>query len=461
MTVRWRPKARHRRRRISVAEGDTTSRRRRMTRLALACVAAAIVVLAVGAAVLPARGEVPADLGVYSGRAIATPIGVVSRVPAETAGGVLYSEARLEIGKTRAIAAGATLGELGEAFLVTTVKGYTNPALVNAQYPPSNVYPPEARFQQSVRSGGSSVFDLHAVANDQPSAAADAIGGSGGMTGVLRIGGGTSRTRTEVKKDGTVLTTAVSSIQDVVFGPELAPILTIGTMTSTASVEVPFGGKPKSSLNVQMTGAQVAGTPVTITQDGINILSAGAVPASSLLQVNQYLAQLDQYGLSVRAVPVDKHETDTEGTVSGAALQFRTIAPASLALPTDIGKDETFLLGQVIANAAGRKRQPFEGGTLAPSTEVSGLTTSADLPLATEPVSGVPDLAAPAPLPAALGGEASPLSSTDAGAPAFQLPRRSRNVVSDSVLDGYRFIILTAVVAAAAYLLRNRTRLSE
>ncbi len=433
-----------------------------MRRIAFAIAAVAVVGIAIGVVVLPAAGEAPAELSVYSGRGIATPIGVVSRVPAESAGGVLYSESRLDIGKTRAIAAGATIGELGEAFLITTVSGYTNPTLINAQYPPSNVYPPEARFQQSVRSGGSSVADLHAIANDQPSAAADAIGGNGGMAGVLRMGGGTSRTRSEVKSDGTVLTTAVSTIHDVVIGPELAPILTIGTMTSTASVEVPFGGKPKSNLTVQMTGAQVAGTPVTITQDGINILNAGAVPASSILQVNQYLAQLDQYGLAVRAVPVDKQETDTEGTISGAALQFRTIAPPSLALPTDIGKDETFLLGQVIANAAGRKRQPFEAESVAAPTDVAGTTVSQDVPVAAaEPVTAVPDLAAPAPLPAALGGSPSTSPAPAGNGPAFQLPARSRNVVSDSVLNGYRFIILTAVVAAAVYLLRNRTRLTD
>jgi hypothetical protein len=34
-------------------------------------------------------------------------------------------------------------------------------------------------------------------------------------------------------------------------------------------------------------------------------------------------------------------------------------------------------------------------------------------------------------------------------------------VVADRVLSGYRFIILVAVVAAAVYMLRNKTRLTE
>jgi len=436
--------------------------RRRRTVVALAAGIVGLLVLALGSALVPARGDVRSDLSVYAGRGIASPIGVVSRVPAETAGGVIYTESRLEIGKTRAIAAGATLGELGEAFLATTLAGYANPSLVNAQYPPSSVYPSDAKFAYGVSAGGAGFIDLHAVADASPQAKADAVGGGGGASGLLHIGGGESHTNSRVKDDGTVVTTAVSSVHNIVLGPELAPLLTIGTMTSSASVEVPFGGKPKTSLTVQMGGAMVAGTPVTITQDGITIANSAAVPASSVQQVNAYLAQLDQYGLSVRAVPVDKQVTDTEGTVSGAALQFRYTVPSSIALPTDIGKDETFLLGEVIANAAGRPRQPLSLSS--PAADVSGATASAQETFGAEPVATTPELSAPAEQPALLGGSGptSAAPSTGAGGPPpFQLGPRSRNVVADRVLSGYRFIILVAVVAAAVYMLRNKTRLPE
>jgi len=421
--------------------------------------AVAIVILAIGSAVVPARGDAPSNLSVYSGRGIASPIGVVSRVPAESAGGVIYSEARLDIGKTRAIAAGETIGELGEAFLATTLQQYSNPALVNAQYPPSDVYPSEAKFGNGVSAGGADLLDIHAVADATPSATADAIGGGGGVAGLFHIGGGTSHADSRVESDGTVVTTSFSSIHDVLIGPQIAPILTIGTMTSKASVRVPFGGKPQTSLTVQISGALVAGAPVTITQDGITLANSAAVPASTVLQVNQYLAQLDQYGLAIRAVPVDKEVTDTEGTVSGAALQFRYIVPPSLSLPTDIGKDETILLGQVIANATGRKREPF--AATAPPVEVSPetISSSPDTGLSTEPVAATPDLTAPASQPAALGGPTAAAAPT--GPAPFTLPPRARNVVADRVLDGYRLIILAAVIAAAVYLLRNRTRLQD
>ena len=430
--------------------------------LALAGGTLALLVLALGSALVPAHGDVRPDLGVYSGRGIASAIGVVSRVPAETAGGIIYSESRLDIGKTRAIAAGATLGELGEAFLQTSVGGYTNPSLVTAQYPPSNVYKSDASFGPGVSNAGQSVIDIHAVADGTPSAKANAIGGAGSIPGALRIGGGTSKTQSYVKDDGTVITTAVASVHDISVGNPLAPILSIGNMTSTATVEVPFGGKPKTDLTVQITGALVSGAPVTITDQGITVANSVVVPAAIVQQVNAGLAQLDQYGISLRTVPVDKEVTDTEGSVSGAALQFRYTVPSQVALPTDIGKDETVLLGEVIANATGRPRQPVDLGA-APATDVSGTTaTSTDAGLGSDVASATPELSAPAQQPAVLGGYGTggPASPSTGVAP-FQLPKRIKNVVADRMLSGYRFIILVAVVAAAVYLLRNKTRLPE
>ena len=424
--------------------------------------ALALVILALGSAMVPARGDAPDTLSVYAGRGIATPIGVVSRVPAESAGGIIYSESDLEIGKTRAVAAGETTGDLAEAFLVTSVPGYSNPTQVHAQYPPSSIYPSDATFSNSLSNAGQSLLDIHATADGSPSAKANAIGGAGGIPGALHIGGGTSKTQSYVKADGTVVTTAVSSVQDVTVGNELAPLLTIGTMTSTASVEVPFGGKPKTSLTVQMTGALLSGVPITLTDQGITIANSAAVPASSVQQVNQSLAQLAQYGLSIRAVPVDKEVTDTEGTVSGAALQLQYIVPAQIALPTDIGKNETLLLGEVLANADGRPRVPLALGATPPAA-VGATTFSSDNSLGGEPAASTPELVAPAPQPALLGGPTTaPAATSSAGGPApFQLPPRTRNTVADRVLSGYRFIILVAVLAAAVYLLRNRTRLPE
>src|SRR5207237_5574423 len=135
---------------------------------------------------------------------------------------------RLEIGKTRAIAAGMTLGELAEAFLITSIQGYTNPTLVNAQYPPSNVYKSDQSFSNGVSSGGQSVIDIHAVADGSPSAKANAIGGAGAVPGALHIGGGTSRSQGLVKDGGTGVPSAGPSVDDVTTGRAPAPCVTSG-----------------------------------------------------------------------------------------------------------------------------------------------------------------------------------------------------------------------------------------
>jgi hypothetical protein len=419
--------------------------------------AAAIVVTALALGLPSAHGDATSLLSVYSGRGIATPVGVVSRVPAESAGGVIYAESRLDIGKTRAIAAGQTTGELAEAFFATTLNGYANPTLVNAQYPPSNVYPAEATSVNSVSAGGGTLSRYHALADNKPSATAEAVGGAGDIPDVLHIGGGTSSANSEVRDDGTVVTTVRSSVHDIVIGPHLAPLVTIGTMSSSASVTVPVGGKPVTRLNVQMTGVLANGVPVTITQDGLTLATAAALPASSVLSLNQTLAMLDAQGIAVRAVPVQKAVTDTGASVSGAALQIRTVVPSQLALPTDIGKDETFLLGEVSANATGRRRQALAGGGVPSLEPPIGAASDTSLGSGLSASGGVLGSTVAAP---AAGG------STVAGAAApdvapFKLTKRTRNLAAERVLDGYRLFLVAAVIAAVAFLIRNRTRLPE
>jgi antitoxin (DNA-binding transcriptional repressor) of toxin-antitoxin stability system len=406
--------------------------------LALPLLGSAIAIAMFG----PAGGEAPSSLGVYSGRAIATPIGVDSRVPAESAGGVIYSEARLEIGKARATAAGQTTGELAETFLATEVSGYSNPVLVTAQYPPSAVYKSEATSPTGVGSGGTAAGYLHAVADAMPSATGEAEGGAGGVPGVFGIGSGSSRTRSEVRADGTVVTTAVSKVHDVRIGPDLAPLFTIGAMTATATVSIPLGGTPKTNLVVEISGALVAGVPVTITQNGITVANSVPVPATAVTSVNQALAQLGALGISVRGVPVDKQATDSQATVSGAALAIGYVLPAAAQLPTDIGKNETVLLGQVSANATGRKRVPLH-------LDVAALGATDSLPSVG---SGLPAETSQALAPSV---SSSPRAAVSGPEP-FRLPAHSRNIAVERLVAGYKIFVLTALVAAAAYALRSR-----
>jgi len=430
--------------------------RRRGTGWKIAGAGAAAVVVALAVALPSASGDPTSALSVYSGRGIATPVGIVSRVPAESAGGIIYTESRLDIGKTRAIAAAETAGELAEAFLATTLNGYANPSLVNAQYPPSDVYPAEATSVNSVSEGGATISRYHAKASDQPSAHAEAVGGAGDIPNLLHIGGGESHSYSEVREDGSVVTNVASAVHDVRIGPDLSPLVTIGTMSSTAQVVVPIGGKPVMSFNLQITGALAQGVPVTITQDGLTISTAAAVPASSVLSLNQTLAMLDAQGIAIRAVPVQKDATATSASVTGAALSLQTIVPPSLALPTDIGKNETLLLGEVSANATGRKRQALTEGEL-PSLEVpAGSSADSSLSTGLSPSGGVLGSSLTAPSgPVA----ASPVAG--GGETPFVLPKRNHNVAAERVLDGYRLFLVAALIAAIAFLVRSRTRLPE
>lgn len=419
-----------------------------------AAAAAAVVGLAV--ALPSASGDPTSALSVYSGRGIATPVGIVSRVPAESAGGVIYTESRLDIGKTRAIAAAETAGELAEAFLATTLNGYANPTLVNAQYPPSEVYPPEATSVNSISEGGATVSRYHAKADNQPSAHAEAVGGAGDIPNVLHIGGGESHSYSLVREDGSVVTNVASAVHDVRIGPDLAPLVTIGTMSSTAQVMVPLGGKPVTSFTLQITGALAQGVPVTITQDGLTISSAAAVPASSVLSLNQTLAMLDAQGIVLRAVPVQKDATATSASINGAALQLQTIAPPSLSLPTDIGRNETLLLGEVSANATGRKRQALTEGELPSLATPAGVASDSSLSNGLSPSGGVLGTSLTAP---STGGVA--VSAPLAGEAPFVLPKRNRNVAAEKVLVGYRLFLVAALIAALAFLVRSRTRLPD
>jgi hypothetical protein len=416
---------------------------------------AGVILLAGAFAVVPAGGDAGTDLSVYAGQAIASPLGLITRVPAESAGGVIYAESDLELGKARSLAAGVTPGNLAEAFLATTLAGYVNPSMVTAQYPRSNVFPSDATAPLTLNGGGANVAHFHAVADATPSTTADASGGLGQIPNVLRIGGGTSHTHSEVRADGTVITTAVSTLQDVRIGAQLASLLNIGTMTSTAEVQVPLGAKPKASVTVQMSGVLLGGVPVTITQDGINLAGSVPLPATAVAVLNQSLAQLAAQGIRLQAVPVTKTATDTDATASGAALEIGYRVPTQVQLPTDIGKDETVLLGQVSAQATGRKRQPLSLGeipALTPQTpNLASGAVSSDLSLAP----------AASPVAAAPGALSSSPASAAPGAAPFRLQRRVRNTAAAKVLAGYGIIILAALMAIAAYAVSSRTRLTE
>jgi hypothetical protein len=294
------------------------------------------------------------------------------------------------------------------------------------------------------------------------------------MTNVLHVGGVTSQSTSHVDANGTVVTTATSSLSDVRI-PENLPIISISNMKSTATVTVPLGGKPQETVQVSTAGALIAGVPVSITQDGISLAGRLAVPAVGITAINAALASLNKLGIDLAVVPVTHQSTDIGASVSGAALRIGYQVPSTIPLPTSIGSNETVLLGQVAATATGRKRVPLDLGGL-PGGDVSA-TPDLALPSASTTNVAPPPTGAAEPMTAGLstslaGNGAGAGSPAVAAAPLtqsplavadspFQLPKRVKNAAAGKFLAGYRMFIIVAVLGVAAFLIRRQTRLAS
>jgi hypothetical protein len=417
-----------------------------------------------------AHADPPDSLAVYDAQSSATPIGVISRVPAETDGGFVYASSLVELGKSQATAAGETLGPLGDAFVTTSVPGFSNPTYVEAQYPPSPVFPAQASGTTSINSGPVSAVSFQAQADNEPSATATATGGAGGATGVISLGGSESHSTSDVLSDGTVETTATSSVSNIGIGPAGAPLLTIASMTSTATVKIPLSGTPTKTLQVELGGTLLAGVPVSITDAGISLAGNLAVPATSITTVDAALSQLEANGVTIQSVPTTSSSGPGTATIGGGALEIGYAAPTSLlaTLPTDIGSNETIILGQVDATAAARIRQPLNLGT--PATLPPAASTPPQAVTPAQPLAGLgltptaPTQTAAAPLPATITPVAPAAAPQHATAPKvslFTLPRRTENAAAAKFLLDYTFFIVAAVAAGLAVFACTRTRLAD
>lgn len=432
--------------------------RRAAGRLALL----AVVVAAASPLAGSAGAVAPSTLGVFAAESIGSPLGIVSRVPAESPGGLVLSGSSVQLGKSQAQAAGATLGPLGDAFLITSAPGgllKSIPAKVTAQDPPSETSPREASFEQGQTAGPVKGAVLRASASGEPRATGEASGSALDAV-VVRAGASTSRSESTVLQDGTVTTTARTDVQDVSIGPAGVPPLTFTSVSSVASVTIPLGGKPVTALSVKATGAQLAGVPVTIGEDGVKVAGNVAVPPSSIATVNDALKALAAQGVALAAVPTVREESAQGAAIRGAALRIRyTVREGGVPRPSDVGTDEELLLGSVSASATARPRVPL--GSISTDLPVSsdapvpeaGFTGSSGITLP-DPAGGAASgdpLAGGAVPPAAVAGEAAPLAP-EAAAPGFSLPTRVSTAAVDQLVASYRMFLLAALLGIGALL---------
>jgi hypothetical protein len=440
---------------------------RKHAALVLAAVAAAVVVPASASV----RAAPPPSLAVFQASSTGTPVGIVSRVPAESPGGMLLASSEVRLGKAMGKAAALTLGPLGDTFLVTSqpVPLFDSvPGVIVAQTPPSQNAPEDNAFEGEVDAGPVTGTRLRATSSDAPEAEGSAEGAALDAM-VLRAGSSTSDSRSGVDADGTVWSLATATTQDVEVGPPGAPaVLRVGSVTSRASVTVPPGGPAETTLSVHVSGALLAGVPVTFDDKGVSVAGNVAVPPSSITTVNNALEELAQHGITLVGVPTEKSGDGEGAATSGAALAVRYVVPQEAPRPTDIGTDQTFLLGSVAASATARERQELALPELL-SDGPSG-ATSAEGDVGTAGTAGDPafsDVDSEAALGVSSGtpaaaqpvAEEEPVAAeTGPGQTEFLLPARASTDLPDQVLSSYRMFVLAAVAALVGLRLTRRTR---
>ena len=430
--------------------------------------------LAAGLAVMPVEGRVSAEVQVIDSNASGAAIGLTSRVPADSPGGLMYTATAITLDKATAKAAGFTPGDLAEGFLSSSSEQYRNPTLITAQYPPTPAFPAEARGGTD---GG--VATLHAAATDQPSATAEAEGGRAGDGATLAVRHGTSRSHSELDPGG-VATRVVATASGISIGG----VVTIASATTEAVTMVPSRGQPVSEVKVTLTGLLVGGVPAELTDQGLRISDRIPVGPGELAAFNAATAQLAERGLTITAARVVRETGAERARAEGGAVVVR------YKVADQLGGDEEVILAQAQSRSALllAEAQP----SLPPVPE---LPESPVPPVEAEPAPVTAPAgdgsSASAPVPAA-GGGSFPLAIPDAGPPAasesaavgqggggpagsvagsdsalagtagdggpLNLVDRSVDPAVARLRTGYQFILLLAAAGAAGHLAIVRTR---
>ncbi len=266
-------------------------------------------------------------------------------------------------------------------------------------------------------------------------------------------GGGVSRSESAVLPDGTVLTKAISSIQNLLIGGPTG--LRIANIDSIATISIAPGQKPVTLLQVHTSGASLAGVPVTLDKNGLRISDQVPLPASSVQAFNKGVEGLAAQGLTFIASTETVKVSDGEAELYGSAFTFRYQLPESdIEKPSDIGSDETFEYGKVVAKVTSRAQGSLGGG---PELTPIGTDTSA-VPGATgTDLAGTTDLGA---LPSTVG--TLPTVGLSAGAPAAAAPvgftLTKESLAPGQFQDAYRYLLLAAALGVAGLVTIIRKR---
>lgn len=331
-------------------------------------------------------------------RGTAAAVGIVTRIPAEIVGGILYTETTVNLDKARARSAGLYPGYLADTFLRSSAEEY-GPLADEGEAVAEN---PSSRTSEQAPAGGGDpgTTPLHAETPTTKEAFARA-GGPASTGELIEYASATSSSHSRVRDDGTAVTESLATLSSV----RIADVVTIGTIESRASVTTPVGAEPEAVLQTNIQHVLVAGIPATLDQEGLALDETGVVTSDEVAQFNAVIAALAEHGVTIEAVPTHGEAELGRGAVNGAAVRVRyqakkkepvaevldanpvyEVAP----LPEELGYDEEFLLAQVTAASLSRPRDGLEHeldlGLSDPDPATTPATGSGDLGLG-----GVPD----------------------------------------------------------------------
>jgi len=357
--------------------------RRRLRSLSVAGLVGALG-LTLGVTAGPSGAGLPPDVRVIDSQGAAAVVGVLTRVPAESDGGAVYSSTSLTLDKTIARAAGFTPGPLGELFLESSSDRYRNPSLVTAQHPPTEKVPAEATVDGIGSPEGPPVAGrggrFHTKATDTPSAEATATG-AGGVGPNVTVASSASSSAGTLQADGTLVTRARSQAT----GVRIADVLRLASVTTVAEATVPRAGAPTTALHVTLAGMTLAGIPAEMTPDGLRISDQAPASPVSRAAFDDALAQLADRGITVSAAPLVQDTAAGAARAEGGALRIR------YKVADQIGGDEEFTFAPASARSAVSRRD----------TEAEAPSVATDLPVDGPTAAG--SAGAPAPRPATTG----------------------------------------------------------
>ena len=427
--------------------------------------------LAVGLGVLPVQGRVGADVDVIDTNAAGAAVGVISRIPAQSAGGFVLTSAAITLDKAVAKAAGGTGGDPVETFMASSVDQYRNPTLISAQYPPTRAAPAEAS------SGGEAgLAALRAAATELPSATAEAEADRAGDEVTLAVRHGRSASSSELGHDGVLVTRAAA----VASGVTIGGVATIASAATEAVTTVPPRGRPTTQVKTTITGLQVGGVPARLTDEGLRISDQVPVGPEMLATFNAATAQLAERGIVITAVPAVREAGAERARAEGGAAVVR------YRLADQAGGDEELVIAQARSQSTlvmAQERAPLPPRSL---TEPPGEPTPAPGPPASAPTGTPADLGGRPPIaPAVVAGAAGasgsgfgpepvgagssfPVAPWDTGRGASASDARAEGQLGlvDRAADpavarlrrGYSVILLLAAAGAAVHLALQRSR---